>query len=59
MMVLKTRHGDTADDDGFHIISEPDNENRCQSCLWQAVQDNESRAREYRQHCGTTKAAWR
>ena len=37
----ENRHGDTADNNGFHIISQPDNENWCQSCLWQAVQDNE------------------
>ena len=37
----ENRHGDTADNNGFYIISQPDNENRCQSCLWQAVQDNE------------------
>ena len=34
-------HGDAADNNGFHIISQPDNENRGQGCLWQAVQNHE------------------
>ncbi len=36
-------HCDTADNDGFHVVAEPYDQDRCQSGFWQAVQYNKVR----------------